>query len=135
LLRLRASEAGQSLVEFALVAPILLLLILGTVDMARAWNAFQVVTDAAREGARNVVIDDPQIDSDSARAIVENALARARLDPASATISIAEGPLRGDPSTVQIEYPYTFRWIGPVIAWFTGSNQVTLTSTITMRNE
>ncbi len=129
------SDAGQSLVEFALVAPILLFLILGTIDMARAWNAYQVITDAAREGARNVVIDDPTIDADSARVIMENALGRGRLDPASATITIVEGPGRGDPATVQIQYPYTFRWIAPFISLVMGSDTVTLNTVITMRTE
>ena len=54
-------DRGQALVEFALVAPIQLLLIFAVADMARAWNVYQVITDAAREGARTAVIDDPAI--------------------------------------------------------------------------
>jgi hypothetical protein len=40
------------LVEFAIVAPVLVVMILGTVDVADAYNAYIAVTDACREGAR-----------------------------------------------------------------------------------
>ena len=45
-------ERGQSLVETALVVPFLLLLLAVVVDAARAFDAFIVLTNAAREGAR-----------------------------------------------------------------------------------
>lgn len=134
--RLRRSESGQGLVEMALVAPILLLLILGTVDMARAWNAYQVITDAAREGTRNVVVDDPTITMDSVRTVVENAMGRAGLDPTSATITISGyGAGRGNPASVQIDLPYTFTWIAPFMNWVGGTETITLNTLIVMRNE
>jgi Flp pilus assembly protein TadG len=43
--------AGQSLVEFALVLPVLLLLILGAVDFGRLFSTKISLTNAAREGA------------------------------------------------------------------------------------
>ena len=42
---------GQSLVEFALVLPVLLLLILGAMDFARMFSTKVTLTNAAREGA------------------------------------------------------------------------------------
>ena len=42
---------GQSLLEFILVLPMLLLLILGTMDFARLFTTKIVLTNAAREGA------------------------------------------------------------------------------------
>ena len=45
-------KPGQNLVEFALVAVLLLALVLGIVEFGRVWMTFQVVTNAAREGAR-----------------------------------------------------------------------------------
>ena len=45
-------ERGQSLVETAVVLPILLLLLAATVDFGRAFDAYIVLTNAAREGAR-----------------------------------------------------------------------------------
>ena len=45
-------DGGQALVEFALIMPFLLLFLVGIVEFGRAWNQHQVITDAAREGAR-----------------------------------------------------------------------------------
>jgi hypothetical protein len=45
-------ERGQSLVEMALVLPLLLLLLAGIIDFGRAYNNYIIITNAAREGAR-----------------------------------------------------------------------------------
>jgi Flp pilus assembly protein TadG len=45
-------ERGQALVEFALLAPLLVILIFGFVDITRLYNAWITVQGAAREGAR-----------------------------------------------------------------------------------
>jgi len=45
-------EDGQSYVETALVLPFLILLVVGVLDLGRAFNAHIVVSNAAREGAR-----------------------------------------------------------------------------------
>ncbi len=50
--RQRRRERGQSLVETAIVFPILLLLLAAVVDFGRAFDAYIVLTNAAREGAR-----------------------------------------------------------------------------------
>jgi Flp pilus assembly protein TadG len=59
----RKDERGQSLVETALVVPFLLLLIVLVVDASRAFDAFIVLTNAAREGARYAAIEpEPTVD-------------------------------------------------------------------------
>lgn len=45
-------EQGASLVEFALVALLLLLLLTAVVDLGRAYHSYIVITNASREGAR-----------------------------------------------------------------------------------
>ena len=45
---------GQSMVEFALVAPLLFLVLLVTIDFARLVYTFGVITSAARDGARTL---------------------------------------------------------------------------------
>ena len=55
---------GQALVEFALIAPILALLLLGAADLTRAFYTYIVLSNASREAAR-VIIDYPQQYSDT----------------------------------------------------------------------
>jgi Flp pilus assembly protein TadG len=49
----RADDRGASLVEFALVAPLLFLLLFGVIEFARLGHGFTTVWSAAREGARH----------------------------------------------------------------------------------
>jgi Flp pilus assembly protein TadG len=46
--------AGQSMVEFALLLPIIVLLLVGVFDLGRAFFSYIAITNAAREGARVV---------------------------------------------------------------------------------
>src|SRR4030095_7612392 len=50
--RLFVNRSGQSMVEFALVVVMLLLLVVGICEFGRAWNLYQILANAAREGAR-----------------------------------------------------------------------------------
>jgi hypothetical protein len=48
----RKCQTAQSLVEFALTLPLLLLILLGAVDLGRIYHTYVTITNAAREGAR-----------------------------------------------------------------------------------
>lgn len=48
----RHDEEGQSILEMAIVLPILILLLVTVIDLARAFDAYIVLTNAVREGAR-----------------------------------------------------------------------------------
>lgn len=48
----RKASKGQSLVEFTLVLPVLLIILAGLLDLGRLYYAYVAVTDAAAEGAR-----------------------------------------------------------------------------------
>ena len=50
------SARGAELIEFALVLPVLLLIVLGIVDFGFMFQRMEVVTNAAREGARLAVL-------------------------------------------------------------------------------
>jgi len=54
--RHRRYGRGQSMVEFALVLPVLLLMMLGVADLARAVYYYNVISNSAREGAREAVL-------------------------------------------------------------------------------
>ena len=55
--RMAASSEGVALVEFALVVPILLILLVGILDTGRAVNAYVTISNASREGARYVALN------------------------------------------------------------------------------
>lgn len=55
--RARPRTRGQSLVEFALILPIFLLIIFGLFDMGRAVYAWSTINNAAREAARQLIVD------------------------------------------------------------------------------
>ena len=108
----RARDRGQAFTEFALVLPILLFLILGMADFARAWHSYQVITDAGREGARTAVVDNPATTEADVYEVVDSALARSGLDPASATVTLTGfGGQQGTQAGVQIDYPFELRFV------------------------
>ncbi len=45
-------QRGQSLVEFALMLPLLLLIVVGALDLGQTYRGYVAITNAAREGAR-----------------------------------------------------------------------------------
>jgi len=57
------SERGQSLVEFALALPILVLLLFAVIQFGVVFNNYVTLTDATRAGARNSAADQTHIDS------------------------------------------------------------------------
>jgi Flp pilus assembly protein TadG len=134
--------AGQALVEMALILPVLLILALGVVEFGRAFNAKQAITDAAREGARLAVVNDPAITQDSVTASVRTALTRAGMPAASATVEFDKtGPPSGnwrdpgDMQTVYVGMPYRFGFFGPLVKAATGSETITLAARVSMRNQ
>ena len=137
-LRILRGEAGQSLAELALALPILMAVLIGIFEFGRAWNVRQTVTHAAREAARMAVIRTSS--SDDIEAVIEDRLSAAALDPEQATVSVTGmGGLPGTATTIEVSYPYTFSFLGPVVDLLNGDEEVagslTLTSSATMRNE
>ena len=69
----RKGQEGQALVEFALVIPVLLLLLLGVIEFGLLLYNQQVITNASREGARfGIVAQMPRRSDDSIRIVVAN---------------------------------------------------------------
>jgi len=57
MLRRSRSTRGQALVEFALVIPLFLLMLVGIFDLGRAVFSYNTLTNAAREGARLAIVN------------------------------------------------------------------------------
>src|SRR2546423_7214061 len=67
--------SGQSMVEFAVLAPVFFLLLLGTIDLGRAVYTYNAISNAAREGARaGVPFDSPLPTNASVVAAVQSKL-------------------------------------------------------------
>lgn len=130
------SEDGQALVEFAMVVPILLVLILGLVEFSRAWNAQQVLTDTAREALRNAVVANPEFTFEALLEVVDGNLQRAALDPEKAEVTVEGWKTgTGTPATIHIDYSYDLGLFASVIGWATGSRTLALSTSYVMRNE
>ncbi len=100
--RQSTSEEGAAAVEFALVLPVLLLLLLGLVEFSLVFNSQISLTNAAREGARVMAI---QNDPGAARTAAINAAPG--VNPAITAANIAIAPAdcgAGDTVTVTINY-------------------------------
>jgi Flp pilus assembly protein TadG len=127
-------DRGQALVEFALTLPILLFILLGIADFARAWNVYQVLTDAGREAARISVVDNGSTVGE-VRAAVIAAATRAGITVTDADITVTEGAGRGDPSTVTVTYTHELVWVGWMLEPFTDATSITFNVASTMRRE
>jgi Flp pilus assembly protein TadG len=130
------SEQGQGLVEFALVVPVLLVLILGLAEFSRAWNTHQVLTDAAREALRSSVVANPDFTYDRMLQLIDQALVRASLDPERAQVAVDGWKAgTGTPAQIRIDYLYEFGFFGPLVGWATEDRSLALSTSFVMRNE
>lgn len=96
-------EGAAAAVEFALVAPLLLLLIVGIVELGRVYHAQVTVTAAAREGAREMAVR-----NDPAAALDRVMTAAGSLAPALTAGQVTIQPAACSPGvdvTVGIAYP------------------------------
>ena len=108
----RHRQRGAALVEFALVLPLLLTLVLGAIDWGWYFFIDQLVTNAAREGARSGTMLPPtSTDSDAAAAAMsasKNSLTSVKLkttgvSATTVTVTTASGPTKA--VQVTITYP------------------------------
>src|SRR5262245_23822438 len=58
------SDRGSELVEMAIVVPIFVLLLMGIMDFGFLFQRYEILLNAAREGARLAVVDDTLTDTD-----------------------------------------------------------------------
>jgi len=74
-------HSGQSMVEFAILAPIFFLLLLGTIDLGRAVYIYNAISDAAREGTRAAVPFDSPLPTNATVLAAVQSKARGRVHP------------------------------------------------------
>lgn len=124
------NKKGQTLVETALVLPIIILILMGIIDFGMMFNNYLIVGNASREGARNAAVGatDSEIVS-----VVETVTGTLDVSKITTVISPQESlRKKGDEVVVTVKYDYKF--LTPVIGVFF-SGKVQLTGTSVMRVE
>jgi len=149
-------ERGQTLVEFALVFPLLMLMLLGVVELGRGIYYYNSLSNLAREGARSGVVISTRINPQTAwdidgnhegtysgitayagaNTIVGNVASKAVAFDLSRMIVIInhdEGAWRNMalPLEVRVQYPFE----SLITNWIGSSPTITLTAQTTMRIE
>jgi hypothetical protein len=66
MVRRRESNSGQDLVEYAIVFPVLMLLLLGIIDFGRIIYSYNAISNAAREGTRLAILPSSRKDLEEA---------------------------------------------------------------------
>ncbi len=131
----RTEEAGAVAVEFALVLPILILLVFGIVEFGLALYNKEVITNAGREGARaGIIIGNPRPTTTQITNVVKSYLTSAGWDGTKATINVtgAQGA-SGSNLTVTVSYPYSFVVLPNFITGF--GKDITLSAQTVMQLE
>jgi Flp pilus assembly protein TadG len=139
------SERGAAIIETAITLPIVLLVCVGIFEFGRAYQTWQVMTNAAREGARVAVLPNPVAGAADARVREYLQMGGLNYDP-SVGVAITPVPVSlgatgtASGSRVVVTYPFSFMVLQPVARLVVGNSSttggaITLTAGATMRNE
>jgi Flp pilus assembly protein TadG len=123
----RDGEHGSAAVEFALLLPIVFLVLLAVVQVGVLASDQLVITQAARAGARAASVE---AGDDAAREAAVGAAAG--LDPARLTVTVSRSGTQGDPVTVAVAYEAPVA--GLISGWLLPP-EVKLQASSTMRQE
>ncbi|MDX6664309.1 MAG: hypothetical protein QOG68_515 [Solirubrobacteraceae bacterium] len=114
--RLRRDERGTTLVEFALVLPVLALILFAILQFGLLFYNYIDLTSAARDGARVAAVSRSTADGVGA---VKTAIANATTGITDSQMSISVTPAQpwkaGDTVTVHVTYPYSLNIMGMVV--------------------
>src|SRR5262249_38569770 len=105
-LRVRG-DRGAAAVEFALMLPVLLLIVFGIIDFGRALDAQITITQAAREGARLDALNQPNV-------IPRTQAAATGLSGVGVTVVSACPPGSGPAANAVVKVNYTFNFVTPI---------------------
>ena len=142
--RAARSERGSVLLEMAMTLPLLLLVSVAIFELGRAYQTQQILTNAAREGARMAVLPDasaPNIETRVRQYMTQGQLSNVS-DATVAITTTAQIPMGAanvSASVVTVNYPFVFTVLGPVARLVSSSSTIpgaiTLTAAAEMRNE
>jgi Flp pilus assembly protein TadG len=134
------SESGAELIEFALTLPLLLLIVLGIMEFGMMLREYEIVTNAAREGARIAIL--PAYGNADVIARVDDYLTTAGLNLglANVTPGVATptpiGAVCISMVPVTVTYQHAVPFLSGIMTYFNSSiGTVTLSATSRMRTE
>ena len=119
-------QRGGSAVEFAIVLPILLVLLFGIIEFSILFYDKAVITNASREGARAGIVFAPTPLDDGGITAVVNSYCASNLitfgsaTGATTTVSRGGSGSPGDPLTVTVNYSYDFLVLPNFVTALTG---------------
>jgi Flp pilus assembly protein TadG len=122
------SQKGQSLTEFALALPILVLLLFAVIQFGITFNNYVTLTDATRAGARKAAVG-RQLSNPQSVVIQAVKSSATDLDQKKLGVTVTSTWQPGADVSVTATYPYSIKLLGLPLK--TG----TLTSTTTERVE
>ena len=135
-------DKGAELIELAMALPILLLVICGIIDFAILFQRYEVVTNAAREGARVAILPDFSVADVQARVNgYLNASGLTGVAPAPTvtytTTTLGAGGKTINVVKVVVQYPHSFQFIGPAAKLIGAGSyaDIMLAASATMRTE
>ena len=108
------SERGQSLTEFALVLPLMVMLLFGIIQFGVTFNHYITLTDAVRAGARTAAVSrhDPNRVNITVDRVQE---AAPDLKPADLLIAVDSTWEAGHEVEVSASYPYEIKVLGVTV--------------------
>ena len=112
--RVIKDEQGQTMAEFAIVLPILVVLLFGIVQFGILFNNYVTLTDAARAGARAAAVSRQSGDPVGAATTAVRA-SGADLNQGSLGVNVSSTWMPGSQVTVTATYPYSISLLGWVV--------------------
>ena len=103
---MRRRERGQSLLEFALMLPVLLIILMGLLDLGRLYFVMVTLEDLAGEGATYAAIHPADLDGIRARA-ADGSRGMIAVDPSMVSVEYPPTVQPGSPITVTVTYSFT----------------------------
>ena len=120
----KKGEKGTSAVEFALVLPLLLMMLFATIEFSIAMYDKAVITNASREGARRgIVMQTPRISAAQITTTVNNYSGSHLISFGAAAVTTSVSSIcvdSDDQLTVSVAYPYTFFVLPNFLSSLTG---------------
>jgi len=126
----KSASPGQSLVEFAILIPVFILIVVVIFDLGRAVYYYSTIYNAAREGARNGIITRNTTSMENA---AKNYAFGLDLDPA--TFSVIATYFPNPTYKVQVTITYSFVPVTPLVSQLLPGGKLTLRSQSVMETE